>query len=63
MCVVLQSSYATLLSIACLVGEVVHSYELFREVFDFHVHVLWTCHGCHEVEIFEVNGAVACTLG
>ena len=21
------------------------------------------CHWCHEVEIFEVNGAVACTLG
>ncbi len=21
------------------------------------------CHWCHEVEVFEVNGAVACTLG
>ncbi len=46
-----------------LVGEVVHGDELFREVFDFHTHVLWTCHWCHEVEVFEVNGAVACTLG
>ena len=26
------------------------------------MHVLWACHWCHEVEIFEVNGAVACTL-
>ncbi len=21
------------------------------------------CHWCHEVEIFEINGAIACTLG
>jgi len=27
-----------------------------------HMYVLWTCHGCHEVKFFEVNGAVACTL-
>ncbi len=32
-------------------------------IFILHVHVLWACHWCHEVEIFEVNGAVACTLG
>jgi len=46
-----------------LVGEVVHGDELFREVLDLHAHVFWACHWCHEVEIFEVNGAVACTLG
>ncbi len=44
------------------VGEVVHGDELFREVLDLHAHVLRTCHWCHEVDIFEVNGAVACTL-
>ncbi len=46
-----------------LVGEVVHGDKVFGEVLDFHVHVLRTCHWCHEVEVFEVNGAVACTLG
>ncbi len=46
-----------------LVGKVVHGDKLFWEVFDFHAHVLWTCHWCHEVEVFEVNGAVACNLG
>jgi hypothetical protein len=46
-----------------IVSEVVHGDKLFGEVRDFHAHVLWTCHWCHEVEIFEVNGAVACTLG
>ncbi len=45
------------------VSEVVHGDKLFREVIDLHVHVLWACHWCHEVEIFEVNGTVACTLG
>ena len=45
------------------VGEVLHGDELFREVLDFHAHVFLACHWCHEVEIFEVNGAVACTLG
>ncbi len=45
------------------VGEVVHGDELFWEVLDLHAHVLWACHWCHEVDIFEVNGAVACTLG
>ena len=46
-----------------LVGEVVHGDELFGEVLDLHAHVLWARHWCREVEIFEVNGAVACTLG
>ncbi len=46
-----------------LVGRVIHGVELFGEVLDFHAHVLRTCHWCHEVEIFEVNGAVVCTLG
>lgn len=46
-----------------LVGEVVQGDELFGEVLDLHVHVLWACHWCHEVDIFEVNGAAACTLG
>ncbi len=45
------------------VGEVVHGDELFRAVLDPHAHVLWACHWCHEVEIFEVNGAGVCTLG
>ena len=45
------------------VGEVVHGDELFREAPNLHVHVLWACHWCHEVEIFEVNGAIAYTLG
>ncbi len=45
------------------VGEVVQVDKLFREVLDLHAHVLQACHWCHEVEIFEVNGAVACPLG
>ena len=43
--------------------RLVHGDELFRKVLDLHAHVFWACHWCHEVEIFEVNGAVACTLG
>ncbi len=46
-----------------LVGKVVHGDKVFWEVLDFHAHVLRTCHWCHEVEVFEVNGAVAPTLG
>ncbi len=46
-----------------LVGEVVYGDKIFGEVLDFHAHVLRTCHWCHEVEVFEVNGAVARTLG
>ena len=46
-----------------LVGKVVHDDEVFREVLDFHAHVLRTCHWCHEVEVFEVNGAEVRTLG
>ncbi len=34
-----------------LVSKVVHGDKLFREVLDFHAHVLWTCHWCHEVEV------------
>ena len=45
------------------VGEVVHGDKLFREVLDLHAHVFWACHWCHEVDIFEVNGSVVCTLG
>ena len=46
-----------------LAGKVVHLCKLFGEVIDFHVHVLRTCHRCHEVKTLEINGAVACTLG
>ncbi len=46
-----------------LVSEVVHGDKVFGEVLEFYAHVLRMCYWCHEVEVSEVNGAVARTLG
>ncbi len=44
------------------VFEVVEFDEIRREVTDFHVHVFRWVHGCVEVKILQINGAVACVL-
>ena len=46
-----------------LVGEVIHLYELLREVLDFHAHEFWSCHWHHEVKILAVNGVIARVFG
>ncbi len=44
------------------VDEVVGFDKTRREVADFHVHVFWSVHWGVEVEILQVNGAIACIL-
>ena len=44
------------------VGEVVGFDKIRGEVADIHVHVFRLVHGCVEVEILQVNGAMACVL-
>ncbi len=44
------------------VVEVVGFDIIGREVADLHVHVFWSVHGCVEVEILQVDGAIACIL-
>ncbi len=44
------------------VDEVVGFDEIGWEVADFHAHVFRLVHGCVEVEILQVNGAIACVL-
>ncbi len=33
-----------------------------REVADLHAHVFQLVHGCVEVEVFQIDGAIACVL-
>ncbi len=42
--------------------EVVGFGKIRREVADLHAHVFQLVHGCVEVEILQVNGAIACVL-
>ncbi len=42
--------------------EVVEFGEIRREVAEFHAHEFQSVHGCVEVEILQINGAVACIL-
>jgi hypothetical protein len=42
--------------------EVVEFDKIGREVAEFHAHVFQLVHGCVEVEIRQINGAVACVL-
>ncbi len=44
------------------VVEVVGFDKIGREVADLHAHVFRSVHGCVEVEILQVNGAIACIL-
>ncbi len=44
------------------VNEVVRFDKSGREVTDFHVHVFWLINWGVEVEILQVNGAIACVL-
>ena len=44
------------------VFEVVKLDKIGREVADFHAHVFWSVHWGVEVEILQVNGAIACIL-
>ncbi len=44
------------------VFDVVGFDEIGREVAKFHAHVFWLVHGCVEIQIFQINGAVACVL-
>ncbi len=44
------------------VFEVVEFDKIGREVAEFHAHVFRLVHGCVEVEILQINGAVACVL-
>ncbi len=44
------------------VNEVVGFDKIRREVPDFHAHVFWLVHWGVEVEILQVNGAIACIL-
>jgi hypothetical protein len=44
------------------VDEVVRFDKIGREVADFHAHVFWSVHWGVEVEILQVNGAIACIL-
>jgi hypothetical protein len=36
--------------------------EIKREVIDLHVHVFRSVHGCGEIEILQVDGAIVCIL-
>jgi hypothetical protein len=42
--------------------EVLGFNKIGREVADLHAHVFGSLHGCVEVEILQVNGAIACIL-
>jgi hypothetical protein len=42
--------------------EVVGFDQIGREVADFHAHVFWLVHGCDEVEILQIDCAIACVL-
>ncbi len=42
--------------------EVVGFDEIGREVTDLHAHVFRLVHGCVEVEILQVDGAIVCVL-
>ncbi len=44
------------------VVEVVGFDKIRREVADLHAHVFRLVHGCVEVEILQVDGAIACVL-
>ncbi len=44
------------------VVEIVGFNKIGSEAADFHVHVFRSVHGCVEVEILHINGAVACIL-
>ncbi len=44
------------------VCEVLEFDEIGREVAEFHAHEFQLVHGCVEVEILQINGAVACVL-
>ncbi len=43
----------------CQVFEVVGFDKIRREVADLHAHVFWSVHGCVELEILQMDGAVA----
>ncbi len=45
-----------------LIVEVVGFDEIGREVTDFHAHVFRLVYVCVEVEILQIDGAVACVL-
>ncbi len=42
------------------VFEVVELDKIGREVAEFHAHVFRLVHGCVDIKIFQINGAVAC---
>jgi hypothetical protein len=44
------------------VCEVLDFDKIGREVAEFHVHEFWSVQWCVEVEILQINGAVACIL-
>ncbi len=50
---------------AVIVGqvfEVIEFDKIGREVTEFHAHVFQLVHGCVEVEILQIDGAVVCVL-
>ncbi len=42
--------------------EVVGFNKIGREVADFHAHAICSVHGCVELEILQVDGAIVCVL-